>query len=199
MEMSKSAGHAISLVLVLLVAWSCGPPPAPPGPGEARGFVPDLRGYPVMVFPIQLQSGVPQGLLGDPELAHALGNRGQGVDWIFPQDMENILRRSPSVPAQIQGLPVQVFLQAEVKRVGEPLYGHLVRLGGLTGADVALIPVELRYGEDGSYLLSVAVVVIRTARVAWYGVVEGAPGDADDQGALASVAEKMAQVLLPYK
>ena len=80
-----------------------------------------------------------------------------------------------------------------------PLYGHLVRLGGLTGADVALIPVELRYGADGSYLLSVAVVAIRTARVAWYGVVEGAPGDADDQGTLASVAEKMAQVLLPYK
>lgn len=199
MKMSKSAGRVLSLALVLLVAWSCGPPPAPPGPGEARGFVPDLRGYPVMVFPIQLQSGVPQGLLGDPELAHALGARGQGVDWIFPQEMEDILQRSPSVPAQIRGLPVQVFLQAEVNRVGEPLYGHLVRLGGLTGADVALIPVELRYGEDGSYLLSVAIVATRTARVTWYGVVEGAPGEAGNPATLASVAEKMAQSLLPYK
>ena len=185
-------------VLALLLAWSCGSPPAPPGPGESRGAVPDLRGFTVMVFPVQLKAGVPQGVLPDPELAHALRARGEGVTWFFPPEMEDLLERSPSVRAQISGLPVQVFLQAEVNRVGESLFGPIVRLAGLTGADVALIPVELKYGEDGTYVISAALIATRTGRVSWYGVLEGDPGEAQNPGTLASVAERLARALLPF-
>lgn len=187
------------MVLVSLLVSACGPPPAPPGPGEASGFVPDLRGYTVMVFPVQLQSGVPQGVEPDLEIAHTLGSFGDGVSWVFPSDMENMLARSPSVHAQIRGLPVQAFLQAEVNRVGEPLYGHIVRMSGLTGADVALLPVEVKYGPDGTYLISAALVAARNARVTWYGVVEGATGDAANPGTMASAAESLAGAILPYR
>ena len=184
--------------LALLLAWNCGPPPAPPGPGESRGAIPDLRGGTVMVFPVQLRTGVSQGILADSELAHALRSRGEGVTWVFPPEMDRILQRSPGIPAQIRGLPVRVFLQAEVNRVGDPLYGHLLRLAGLTGADVALIPVELKYGEDAAYLIAATLIATSSGRVIWYGVMEGDSGEAQSPAALASVAEMLARALLPF-
>jgi hypothetical protein len=151
-----------------------------------------------MVLPVQLQSGVPQGLPADLELAHALRTRGEGVSWVFPPEIDEILGRSPGVSAQTRGLPVQMFLQAEVNRVGDPLFGQLLRMAGLTGADVALIPVELKYGPDGFFSIAVALIGTRTGRVSWYGVVGGNPGGVDDPAALASAADRLARALLPF-
>jgi hypothetical protein len=192
--------HARALFVLTglaLFSVACASHQVPPGPGEARGALPDLRGFKVMVLPVQLQAYVPQGVQPDPELAHALRSRGPGVSWILPPDLDDALSQSPSVPARIRDLPVQIFLQAQVNRVGDPIFGHIVRLRGLTGADVALIPVELRYGEAGSYQLAAAVVDTRSGRVYWYGVVQGAPGEAEDISALASVSEALARVILP--
>ena len=196
--MPNASMQSVLLPLLVLAASGCKNSPAPPAPGEARGALPDLRSRTVMVLPVQLKRAVPQGILADSELAHALRARGEGVSWIFPPELEEVLERSPGVPAQITGLPVQFFLQTQVNRVGDPLFGHLYRLAGLTGADVALIPVELRFDEDGSYILAVALVAPRNGRVAWYGVMEGEPGDADDPATLASLAESMARALLPF-
>jgi len=196
--MEKTPNRIAPLALALLLVWNCGSPPPPPGPGESRGALMDLRGLTVMVLPVQLRSGVPQGIQPDPELAHALRTQGEGVTWVFPPEIEEALRRSPAVPSQIRGLPVHVFLQAEVNRVGEPLFGHLIRLGGLTGADVALIPVELKYGEGGAYSMSVALVGINTGRVSWFGVIGGGTGEARNPATLASVAEVLARTLLPF-
>lgn len=160
-------------------------------------MVPDLSGYKVMVLPIQQKTGVPEGLTVDSELAHALRTRGNAVTWAFPPEIDEILQRSPGVRVQTNALPVQVFKQAEVNRIGDPLFGILLRLGGLTGADVALIPVELRYGPEGSYILSIALVGVRTGRVTYYGVMEGNAGAADDPAAMASVAEVVARTILP--
>ena len=187
-----------ALIVVLLLQWNCGPPPAPPGPGEARGAVPDMRGYTVMVLPVQLRTAVPSGVLADEELAHALQSRGEGVAWVFPPELDHALERSPGLSARIRGLPVQVFDQAQVDRIGDPLFGNLVRLGSVTGADVALIPVGLEYGEDGAYLLRAALVGVGTGRVSWFGVVEGEPGEARNPATLASVTEKLARTLLPF-
>lgn len=160
-------------------------------------MVPDLSGYKVMVLPIQQKFGVPRGLTVDSELAHALRTRGEAVTWVFPPEIDAALQRSPGVRVQANALPVQVFKQAQVNRVGEPLFGLLIRLGGLTGADIALIPVELKYGPEGAYILSVALVGVRTGRVSYYGVMEGQAGAVDDPAAMASVAEAVARTILP--
>jgi len=196
--MPKAFRRIVPLALAFLMTSNCGPPPEPPGPGEARGAVPDLRGSTVMVLPVQLRTGIPRDLLVDPELAHSLQARGEGVTWIFTPELEDILLRSPGLQAQIRNLPVHVFLQAEVNRVGDPIFGHLVRLAGMTGANVALIPVELKYGEAGGYLLSAALVEVRTGRVIWYGVLEGAPGEVGDPGTLAAATEMLARMILPF-
>lgn len=196
--MPKISSPVASLALSAVVISGCGSPPPPPGPGEGRGAIPDLQSLTVMVLPVQLKSGVPQELPVDLEVAHALRTRGEGVRWVFPPEIDAILQRSPGVPAQARGLPVRSFLQAEVNRIGEPLFGHIIRLAGLTGADVALIPVELKRGESGTLVLSAALIGTRTGRVVWFGVVEGRPGDVSDPATLASTADVLSKVILPF-
>jgi len=120
------------------------------------------------------------------------------VTWVFPPDVDEILTRSPGVSARIRDLPVGVFLRTEVERIGDPLYGELRRLSALTGAGVALIPVELRFAEDGAYRMTAALVALRSGMVNWLGVVEGEEGPAKDPGALASVADRLARAILPF-
>lgn len=196
--MVRNPACFLLLPLALFAASSCASNPAPPGPGEARGSVPDLRGHTVMVLPIQILTPVSTDPSPDEELAFALRTRGADVSWVFPPELDEILQRAPGVQARTRGLPVQVFLQAEVDRVGDPLFGTLVRMAALTGADVALIPVELAYGESGTFLLRAALVTLRTGRVSWFGVLEGAQGPPEDPGALVSVAEALAMALLPW-
>ena len=92
-----------------------------------------------MVLPFQIRSGI----AGDPdaELAFALATRDGAVEWILPEAMRLALRASPGLDVRLEGLPVDVFLQTEVERVGDPVFGVLRRLGALTGSDVALLPV----------------------------------------------------------
>jgi hypothetical protein len=195
--MDRNSRRAALGALGFLFATACASHSAPPGPGDTRGGVPDLRGKSVLVYPVQLLSGVPTGTLADAELAHAFRTRGPSVGWIFPPEAEEALTRSPGLQARIRNLPVAFFLQAEVQRVGDPLFGDVNRLATLMGADVALLPVELAYGEGGRYSLSAALLRVGTGHVLWFGVLEGAEGEPDDPAALASVAETMARAILP--
>lgn len=187
----------ISTSFLLLVLAGCASSGDPPGPGEARGPVPDLRGRRVLVLPVQLREGTPVDLTIDEEIAYALPARSGRVSWAFPDEVERILRRSPGVQASLHGLPVGIFLQAEVNRIGDPLYGQIRRMTTLVGADVALIPVQLAYTDQGRYALSVAILNPVTGRVPWFGIVEGEPGAPDSPAAVASVVEALARRLLP--
>ena len=185
-----------TLLLTVLVLGGCARSTRPLQPGEGRGNLPDLRGQRVLVLPVQLQAGVPQGLEPDFELAHALRTLGTQTQWDFPPDLERALRRSPGVNAPMRDLPVGFFLVAEVDRIGDPLYGDIRRLAAFTGADVALLPVELRYGEEGAFRLTAALISVRTGRVGWFGVVQGAPGGAEEPASLATVADALARAVL---
>lgn len=153
-----------------------------------------------MVLPVQELVGV-QGT-PDAELAFQLGDREPGVDWVFPDRIDRALERSPGIQAEPRGLPVGAFLTSEVRRVGDPLYGELRRMAALVNADVALVPVRLgvRPTEDGGVTLGVhaALLDVRTGRVLWYGLEEGAPGDPADPATTASAVDALARRLLWY-
>ena len=187
----------VLLLVVISTGSGCASRGPAPEPGTEPGPPPDLRGRSVLVLPIQLLEGVPPGLTADAELAHALQSRGETVRWAFPPELERALARSPGLNARMYGLPVGSFLLAEVERVGDPLYGDVRRLTALVGSDIALIPVELRFLEEGAYRLTVALMNPTTGRVLWFGVVEGGSGGVDDPGTLASVADALARALLP--
>jgi hypothetical protein len=185
-----------SFCLGLTVA-ACSTTHEPPDPGEPQGRVPDLRGRSVLVLPVQMKERVPYDVTVDEEIAYALPARSDKVTWTLPAEMEKILSRSPGVEANLHGLPVGIFLQAEVNRIGDPLYGEIRRMTTLAGADFALIPVQLEYIAEGRYTLAGAIINAVTGRVSWFGIVQGGEGAADAPGTVASVVDAFAQILLP--
>ncbi len=195
------ATRAIGTLLAAVMAFGCAGTAQPPSVGDSNGFVPDLRGRRVMVFPMQLQAGMSVDV--DPEITFALRSGSSDVAWIFSDELEAIVTRSPSVDTAVRGLPVSVFLSAEVRRVGDPLYGQLRRLGALTNSDIALIPVAMgpgAQGADGELVVEIAatIVNVRTGQVVWFGIVGGRPGPVADFGLVASAVEELAETLLWY-
>ncbi len=120
---------------------------APPAAGNATR-PPDMTGATVMMLPAQPGPGalakepVP-GL--DREIAFALGERLPGVKWVFPPAMERALARSPGLEIDLHALAVSAFRRAQVKNIGDPLFGDLHSLGVLLGARFALLPVAAWY------------------------------------------------------
>jgi hypothetical protein len=140
---------------------------------------------------------VPYDVTIDEEIAYALPARTSKVTWTLPAEIEGILRRSPGIEANLHDLPVGIFLQAEVNRIGDPLYGELRRMTTLVGADFALIPVQLAYTAEGRYTLAAAILNPVTGRVAWFGIVQGIVGAANAPGTVASVVDALAQMVVP--
>ncbi len=188
------------LVLVLSAGLAACRGHAPvPEPGSAQTAAPDLRGSTVMVLPFQQPGTVPGDV--DAELAFGLTSRGEGVTWVLPSRLQEAMDRSPGLGTRIRGLNVAVFTAAEVKRVGDPLFGDLLRLGSLVNAEVALVPIRawVHPGEPGLRVrLSAALIQVRTGRVLWFGIEEGESLDPEDPRALASAADALARRLLWY-
>ena len=195
------SGLSAALLAVVVVA-GCGGGPAPvPQAGESRGFPPDLRGRSVMLLPVQQNLGI----AGDhsAELAFALTSRTEEVEWILEEDIQEILRRSPGIDADTRGLPVAVFRQAAVERIGDPLYGQIRRMAALVGADLVVLPVAVSYeanpeipGSTPRVRFMATVLDARTGRVQWFGIEEGGDHPRTDPRALASAAERLAQTIL---
>jgi hypothetical protein len=194
-----SRGVGVAWLAAIAVS-ACGGPDLPPGPGTTSGIPPDLRGRRVMVLPVQQNLGV----RGDPdaELAFGLRERDVEVTWVLPDEIEEVLDRSPAVQASTRGLPVSQFLTAEVRRVGDPLYGDLRRLAALVNADAALIPVqaslEAEPDADPTVRLWTALIETRTGRVLWFSVLDGEAREATDPRGLASAVDRLAASLLWY-
>jgi len=145
-----------------------------PEAGGETGAVPNLQGRQVMLFPAQSVRDLAEGMDAELELAFALTGRGSQVLWILPAEIRSALARSPGLQVPIDALPVGMFLQVEVDRVGDPLFGYLRRLGALTGADLALIPVEIRYRAaadtiPGATEIAATLLNVRNGRVYWFG------------------------------
>jgi hypothetical protein len=95
-----------------------------------------------------------------------------------------------------------MFLQAEVRRIGDPLFGQLRRLAALADGRLALIPIAVRHRADtperpGAIEVVATLLDATSGDVFWFGVVEGVPGGGADPRALASAADALARRLLP--
>jgi len=193
-------GRCLVAILAAVGAGACAHTSAPPEPGTSQGTPPDLRGSRVMVLPLQDNRGVEGDV--DAELAFGLNERGRGVEWILPAKLQDALDRSPGLSTSLHGLAVGNFEAAEVRRVGDPLYGDLRRLSALVDGEVALIPVSATAQPDSTGAVAVrlatALVHVRTGRVLWFGVVQGDAGPPEDPRALASAVDRLARTLLWY-
>lgn len=198
---ARAVARLSGALSLLTLAVACGPKVREaPGPGTTTGYAPDLRGRRVMVLPVQQNLGVRGN--PDAELAFGLGERSAGVTWILPEELEERLRRAPGVPTAIRGLQVSEFLAAEVRRVGDPLFGDLLRLGVLVDAEVALLPIqaalESEPGADPTVRFWTTLIDVRTGRVLWFSVLDGQPAPPDDPRGLASAVEEVTRAMLWY-
>jgi len=191
---------AVIVVMAMLALTACGGSAPPPGPGTTSGSPPDLRGRRVMVLPVQQVVGI----RGDPdaEVAFGLGERDVEVTWIFAAEIQEALSRAPGVRAGVRGLPVGQFMTSEVRRVGDPLYGELRRLGSLVDAEAALIPVQaslvVEPGASPTVRFWTALIEVRTGRVLWFSVLDGQAFAPEDPRGLASAVDVVTRSLLWY-
>ncbi len=182
---------------------------APPSP-DAPPPPPSLAGATVMLMPLQDAAYARMPTLGsggageqlDAELAYWLAERGAGVRWVPPARLREVLGRSPGLGIDIANLDIAAFRRAQVQRVGDPLFGDLVRLGALVNARFALIPAFAGYrpgadGEPGRLELAAIVIDCTDGRVHWFGLVVGEPGPAGAQATAATAAQALARALFP--
>jgi len=154
-----------------------------------------------MVLPVQTGSLAGRGDAAlDSELAFWLEERGAGIRWAFPPALEAALRRSPGLDIRLDALAVASFRRAEVRNIGDPLFGDLRRLGALVDARYALLPVSAEFvpGPDGTGRAELFAAIIDTlgGRVLWYGVVAGEPGSRDEPAVLATAARTLARTVV---
>lgn len=210
--MQRNPSRALAALGAALILGGCSSRAEPPQAGTVRGGVPDMRGETVMLLPVQDILGVG----GDPdaEIAFALQNRSDAVEWVLPGELDRVVGRSPTLEVNVHALAVGVFLQGEVQRIGDPLFRDLLQISALTGGQLALIPVQVRYRapspidpeapptesagpRQGAVEIMAALIETRGGHVLWFGILDGESGAPDDPAALASAADRLARALVP--
>jgi hypothetical protein len=163
----------------------------------------------VMVFPVQfgnvpvaqdsmLRFAIDRAAL-DSELAYWLPQHAGNVRWILPEQMQRTLARSPTLDIDINNLAINIFQQAQVKRIGDPLFGDVRRLAAVLNARLALIPVaaELigRTEADARVQIATAIIDALDGTVIWFGIIESEADARGEDAGLAGVAQVMARQL----
>lgn len=133
----------------------------------------------------------------DAEIAYWLPQNAPRTKWILPERMDKTLARSPGMGIDIRGLAVGSFQRAQVRRIGDPLFGDLARLSAILEARLAVIPVGAEWAgaarETALLRIAAAVIDARSGDVIWFGVIEGSEQGAGSQAAVASAAQAFAR------
>lgn len=191
------------LILALVAVASCGRTAAPPTPEAPQALPPDLSGERVMVLPAQpgpRATGTGEPVPGlDGEIAFWLAESAPRVDWVFPPAIERALARSPSLDIRLDALAVSSFHRAEVRNIGDPLFGDLRALNALVGARYAMLPVAAAFVQNteggGRVEMNVALIDTQGGRVRWYGALAGETAQAGAPELAATAAQALARVI----
>ena len=191
-----------------LVLAACGPKAAPPAANESPR-PPALTGATVLVLPVH-PGTVPtpdavnvnfraDGVDGlDAEIAYWLPESAGRVHWVLPDAIDRALARSPGLNIDTRNLAVQSFRRMQVRRIGDPLFGDLRRLGAILDARFALIPVAAEFrpttGDRGRIDIAAAIIDTERGDVVWFGVVSGEEGTAGDAAVTTSAAQSFARL-----
>ena len=175
---------ASAIASAALIAGGCGGSPRVPV-SNAPAPVPDLSGQSVMLLPVH-PGPVPATVTTAPgdirldgvneldaELAYWLKDRASNVKWVMRDAYERILARSPALNINPASLDVAIFRRAQVKRIGDPLFGDLKRLATITNARFALVPVAAENRPGTGVEVAYALIDTTFGDVIWFGVLAG--------------------------
>ena len=195
-----------SAAMLLAFAWGCGgqakpaagPAPAPgPRPATSAAAM-QLGGQKVLVLPMQAATGV-----GQPrdaitrEILFALGERDAATQWIDPDRLRGVLRRSPGYAADPDALPVDAFRHHNERYVVEPLASLLRRYSALMDVRLVLIPQSAQWlpsadGTGGVVRIAATMIDTRSSNVVWWGEADGAPAAEPGPAPVATAAAALA-------
>lgn len=195
------------LVLSTIALAACGARNEKAPPVPAATPAPVLTGQTVMIFPVQ-RGNVP---VADPqlqhftlatdkldaELAYWLPQTATNVKWTLPAAIQRAITRSPSLAVDINNLAITSFQRAEVKRIGDPLFGDLRKLAAVLDTRLAVIPIAAeRIGtnpQTARVQVATAVIDAMNGMVIWFGVIEGDAEATSEEAGIASAAQAMAR------
>jgi hypothetical protein len=196
-----------TIVLATLLLPACSGRSKTPPPVPTAASAPALRATTVMVFPVQ-DGSVPSAdaqlrhwsidrATLDAEIAYWLPQLAPKAKWVLPELIDRVLARSPSLVIDPRSLAVGSFQRAQVRRIGDPLFGDLRRLAAVLDAQIAVIPIAAEYlgAEPAVAAPTVATAVINAldGTVIWFGVIEGAEKGVGSEGAIAAAAQAFAR------
>jgi len=153
-----------------------------------------------MLLPVQ--GGLPDAAAVEAELAYWLLELGAATRWVLPATLEQMVARSPALHVPLGNLAIQSFHRAQVRNIGDPLFGDLRRLGAFADARYALVPVRGGYipgeaGREGRVEIAAALIDTVGGAVLWFGVVAGQNGPPGSPATTASAARALARTLFP--
>jgi hypothetical protein len=199
----KRLSNAVLAWALVVAACGARPQRAPPTPTTSPA--PVLAGQTVMFFPVQY-GNVPVAVATlqhfpidkeklDAELAYWLPQQAGNVRWVLPATIQRAISRSPTLGVDITNLAVGSFQRAQVKRIGDPLFGDLRKLAAVLDARFAVIPVAAEQigttEANARVQVATAVIDALNGTVLWFGVIESdaaARGDAGVSSAAQTIA-----------
>lgn len=203
----------MTLATVVLLA-ACSSSPAPPAADTQQQAFPDIGGQRVMLLPVQqvvpaisppesadtmrppLALSVESLRAIEAELSYWMPEHAHRVQWVLPEAVERAASGSAALQISVRDLSVRDFQRARLERIGDPLYGDLRRIGAVTDARLAFLPIGAVWipelGGSGRVHIAAALIDTVGGRVLWYGVAASSPGDRNDPGVAASAARALA-------
>ncbi len=154
----------------------------------------------------------------DAELAFALDGRRGAEDWALPEDVVRRVERNPMLRMDPRRLAYQGLLEEPDRReqIYEPLHGELRAISALFDTRYVVLPIALRAGPadpapregdrgsgggaepaEARARLLIALIDIRSSTVVWHGEIEGLPAPAESPALLATLAERVAELVAP--
>ncbi|MBL8984055.1 MAG: hypothetical protein JNL26_17850 [Gemmatimonadetes bacterium] len=209
-------GVLAPLLGALLACGGGAPPPGgapvPAVPAGAPGVLARFAGQTVMVMPTTLHPvadsmGWRTAAGGEAALRtradsvlEAVFREHSLTTWIYAAQVARTARRNPTYlvdPSTLRpALALRGALRSADRTLSEPLASQLRALAGTSGVRYTLIPTDLELRVDGSRV-TVAVIDVRLAQVAWMGTVTGAPHSAWDATILPELLHLAADLVVP--
>ena len=141
--------------------------------------------------------------LVDSLLEAELTGRRLPARWAFASTLSRSARRNPTYLTDPYAIRATQAILVQMRKpedpLAEPVASQLRGLTGVSDSRHALVPLDIRFETvppGGRAVLRLALVDTRTARVTWFGEVQGAPRESYAPAVLDDLVQRTADLVI---